>query len=377
LQRRVLTIALSAAAAAGLGACAETGAAYYKPIADYPKPDPALGEHLARGEEDSAARVAAIIEAHLRHMYGQGTIYRDAHPKADGCVKATFTVDGGIAAPLRQGLFGAPKAYDAVIRFSNGNEDRKRSDAEGDGRGIAIKVLGVPETPLTQDPQGPASQDFIMINHPTFLVADPARYRTLIGYVDSSDRLTGVLSPLLSFFALGLKGTEAAVDTTASHIDSPLNTRYWSMVPYQLGAAGTAVAVKYSAAPCAPRPVVLPKTADPDYLRHAMAAELAPGQASACLQLMVQPRTSNAMSVEDSVIAWPEASAPFYRVATITIPTQVFDTPQQNAACEALSYSPWHALPEHRPRGAVNRMRKAIYERISAVRRSSPPPAGT
>jgi hypothetical protein len=80
------------------------------------------------------------------------------------------------------------------------------------------------------------------------------------------------------------------------------------------------------------------------------------------------------MSVEDSRIEWPEAAAPFHTVATITIPPQTFDTPPQNAACEALSYSPWHALPEHRPLGAVNRMRKAIYERISAVRRSSPPP---
>jgi len=47
------------------------------------------------------------------------------------------------------------------------------------------------------------------------------------------------------------------------------------------------------------------------------------------------------------------------------------NTPQQNIVCEELSYSPWHALPEHKPLGAVNRMRKAIYERISALRRSS------
>jgi hypothetical protein len=109
-------------------------------------------------------------------------------------------------------------------------------------------------------------------------------------------------------------------------------------------------------------------------LRHAMSAALAPGTSGACMTLMVQPRTSPAMSVEDSRIEWPETQAPFYKVATITIPPQVFDTPAQNIACEQLSYSPWHALPEHRPLGAVNRMRKAIYERISAVRRSSPQP---
>lgn len=376
MPRRALTIALWGAAAAGLVACAESGARYYRPIDNYPEADPALGEKLAPGEADAAARIAAIIEAHLRDKYANGTIYRDAHPKADGCVRATFTVASGLPAPLRQGLFSAAEPYAAVIRFSNANEDRTRSDSQGDGRGMAVKVLGVLEAPLTRDPRGPPAQDFIMINHPTFVVASPASYRTLIGYVDSSDRLTHLFAPVLSFLTLGWTGTKNAVETTASHIDSPLNARYWSMVPYQLGPKGAAVAVKYSAAPCQARPVVLQSTTDPDHLRHVLAAALAPGGPGGCMRFMVQPRTSTAMSVEDSRIEWPEAAAPFRQVATITIPPQTFDTPAQNAACEELSYSPWHALPEHKPLGAVNRMRKAIYERISAVRRGSPRPPG-
>lgn len=377
MHRLALTIAVVATAATALAGCAETGAPYYRPISrdDYPKPDAALDEKLADGELESAARISAIIEAHLRHMYATGTIYRDAHPKADGCVKATFTVDPGLAAPFARGLFSAPRSYDAIIRFSNGNEDRTRSDAEGDGRGMAIKVFGPPGTPLTQDPQGPVAQDFIMINHPTFLVADPTNYRTLIGYVDSKDKFTNLLTPVLSALSLGWTGTKNAVATTASQIDNPLNTRYWSMVPYQLGLEPGAAAVKYSAAPCVARPVVLPKTADPNYLRHALAASLAAG-GGACMQFMVQ-RRGPGMSVEDARYEWSEAAAPFQRVATITIPPQTFDTPQQNVACEELSYSPWHALAEHKPLGAVNRMRKVIYERISAVRRSSPPPMGT
>ena len=358
----------------GLTACAETGTRYYKPVDNYPTADAALGEKLAPDEADIAARIAAIIEAHLRHLYASGTILRDAHPKADGCVKAVFTVDADSAAPVRRGLFATVKSYDAVIRFSNGNENAKRSDSEGDGRGMAIKVLGVPRTRLTQEPKGPPSQDFILINHPTFLVANPISYKTLIGYVDSADPLTNALSPVLAFLSLGWTGTKIAAQTTASHIDNPLNTRYWSMVPYQLGPAGSAVAVKYSTAPCEARPVVVPTTTDPHYLRHAMAASLAPGGTGACMKLMVQPRTSTAMSVEDSRIEWPEAAASFYKVATIQIAPQTFDTPQQNIACEELSFSPWHALPEHKPLGAVNRMRKVIYERISAVRRASPPP---
>jgi hypothetical protein len=40
------------------------------------------------------------------------------------------------------------------------------------------------------------------------------------------------------------------------------------------------------------------------------------------------------MDVEDSRIEWKEAQALFYKVATIRIPRQVFDTPEQNEFCE-------------------------------------------
>ncbi len=47
---------------------------------------------------------------------------------------------------------------------------------------------------------------------------------------------------------------------------------------------------------------------------------------------------------------------------------QIFDTPEQNEFCENLSFTPWHALPQHKPLGVTNRLRKVIYERISRVR---------
>ena len=65
---------------------------------------------------------------------------------------------------------------------------------------------------------------------------------------------------------------------------------------------------------------------------------------------------------------WKEAKAPFYKVAEIRIPQQTFDAADQNSFCENLSLSPWHALPEHKPLGSTNRMRKVIYEHISRVR---------
>jgi hypothetical protein len=74
------------------------------------------------------------------------------------------------------------------------------------------------------------------------------------------------------------------------------------------------------------------------------------------------------MKVEDSKTEWLESEAPFIKVATIHIPQQVFDTEAQMAFCENLSFTPWHALPEHRPLGGVNRVRRIVYEQISKLR---------
>lgn len=367
-------LCLCTAAVALLAGCAETGDDFYRPIspADYPRAD-GPGEQLQPDEVEAAARVAAIIQAHLLRLYADAPVRRDAHPKPHGCVQASFTVKDDIPASMRRGLFSTPGTYHAVIRYSNSNENPARPDYEKDGRGMAVKVVGtsdrpLPGTPLLIAPGAGPSQDFIMINYPTFLVAAPKDYQTLVGYTDSANKLTQWLQPVLVLTSIGWKGTMNAVGATSSRIDNPLNTRYWSMVPYQLGSGADAVAVKYSAMPCEPKPVIIPDTKDPNYLRAAMVRQLSSG--GACMRFMVQVRTAG-MSVEDPRYEWSEADAPFQEVARIEIPQQEFNTEQQNAACEASSYSPWHALPDHKPLGAVNRMRKAIYERIFALRQAT------
>ncbi len=362
------------AAVALLAGCAETGDEYYRPIppADYPRAD-GPGEQLQPDEVEAAARVAAIIQAHLLRMYVDVPVRRDAHPKPHGCVQARFTVRDDVPAALRRGLFAEPGTYHAVIRYSNSNENPTRPDYDKDGRGMAVKVTGtadrpLPGTPLLVAPGAVPSQDFIMINYPTFLVAAPKDYQTLVGYTDSANKLTQWLQPVLVLTSIGWKGTMNAVGATSSRIDNPLNTRYWSMVPYQLGSGPDAVAVKYSAMPCDPLPVTIPDTKNPNYLRAAMVQQLS--KSNACMRFMVQVRTAG-MSVEDPRYEWSETEAPFQEVARIDIPEQDFNTEPQNTACEASSYSPWHALPDHKPLGAVNRMRKAIYERIFALRQAT------
>lgn len=152
----------------------------------------------------------------------------------------------------------------------------------------------------------------------------------------------------------------------AKVIASPLETRYWSTVPYCLGQGPERQAVKYSARPSAPGTSTIPADPHANYLREAMARTLLDHDVQ--FDFLVQPRAGPWMSTEDSRTEWTEADAPFLKVATITIPRQEFTSPEQDTFGENLSFTPWHALAEHRPLGGVNRTRRVVYEVISGLR---------
>jgi hypothetical protein len=54
--------------------------------------------------------------------------------------------------------------------------------------------------------------------------------------------------------------------------------------------------------------------------------------------------------------------------ATLRIPKQVFDSPEQLAFARVLSYNPWHCVPEHRPLGNQGRARKRMYSELARLR---------
>jgi hypothetical protein len=49
-------------------------------------------------------------------------------------------------------------------------------------------------------------------------------------------------------------------------------------------------------------------------------------------------------------------------------PRQLAREPSRARRMVHLSFTPWHALPEHKPLGSINRLRKVVYERISNTR---------
>ncbi|NUF17242.1 catalase family protein [Acinetobacter lactucae] len=328
----------------------------------YPKIDPFLGEKLQPNEEVLAQNIAQVIEKSIREQYTAGNALRDAHPKAHGCVRAEFHVSKNIPAQFAKGIFVPDQSYQAWIRFSNASNDATSADIDKDARGIAIKLLGVSGQKILESEKQATTQDFIMINHPVFFANDAKRYLSFMNDVNSRNMIRKLHIPV----ALGFKGTMNALGARNSQIANPLYARYWSMVPYQLGLGNDRQAVKYSVRACSVTPNNLPKNPPHDFLREALKNTLQ--NSDACMEFLIQPRTLSKMLVEDSMTEWDEKVAPFYQVATIHIPKQNFDTLEQNKFCENLSFTPWHALPAHKPLGAVNRMRKVIYENISRIR---------
>ena len=326
---------------------------------------PADQEVVPPGEAAALQTITQSIVGIVNTAYagGERPAHRDAHAKGHGCVRASFQVVPDLRPELRAGVFAQPRAYAAWIRFSNGNGE-PQDDHIGDGRGMAIKLIGVEGPKLLEDEAGDTTQDFVMINHPVFFV------RNAIDYVDFQN-LTAAKTPGV-FFASHPREGAISEAITAKVVNQMFEQRYFSMTPYRLGA----LYIKFSAIPvdCDTGARLTPSKSpgpagEPDFLRRAMVAWLK--TRDVCFDFAVQPQTDPAtMPIEDPTVEWDESRAPFIKVASIRIPRQTFDSEAQQTFCENLSYTPWHALTDQRPVGGINRVRKVVYQTISTLRHS-------
>ena len=75
------------------------------------------------------------------------------------------------------------------------------------------------------------------------------------------------------------------------------------------------------------------------------------------------------MPIEDASVRWSEDESPYQAIAKITIPQQQASSPARRVyADEVLSFSAWHCIPEHRPLGAIQRVRRSAYDLSSQYR---------
>jgi hypothetical protein len=308
-------------------------------------PDPKLEIGKEYPPEGESAAIDELRALHLKvHRSQPGPSLRGEHPKQHSGLWASFRVESDIPAPMRVGLFAAPRSYTALVRFSNG---RGPDDRKPEVHAMAVKVL-VPGG------DGPArTQDFIVADHPVFFARN---VQHVLDFLVAT--VKGIPVPELAATAYPRLVGFSSLATT-----SLLAMTYWSQTPYKLGDG----AVKYLVAPSeSDEAPAVPLGDSPDCLREALVEQLTFRKIGARFDLRVNPQTNaEAMPVEDPTVEW--ASAPV-RLATISIYPQRFDTPEQMAFFENLSFSPWNALEEHRPLGGINRARRVVYEDSSALR---------
>ena len=303
--------------------------------------------------------IAQGIAAQIHQAFlATGKAIRDAHAKAHGCVHATLTVlSTAKAAGLDVGVFAsAGKTYDAWIRFSNGSGEANGDDRIASGRGMAIKLFGVPGAKFMDDESG--TQDFPMINHPVFFV------RNATDYVQFEKDAKTFFATHPEEFAV----VRALGDPQTNPPMNPLESTYYSMTPRHWSAGRALRPVKFSAIPVScegggePPKVALKDSSDA--LRLAMAETL--DARDVCFEFRAQKfADARSTPIDDPTKLW---TTPFVSIGKIVVPAQRFQSDAQKEFCEDLSITPWHSVFEHQPLGSIEQTRKRVYDLTSEVR---------
>jgi hypothetical protein len=317
---------------------------------EYPQPN----------EAEIAQAIISLMEAQMEKNSAPGKTLRDVHSKTHGCIKGYFEISPDVPADFRVGVFSQPRRYSAWMRFSNAGGfapvGGTVADKVRDVRGLAIKLLDVPGEKLLAGEETATTQDFLLFTAKEFLGARP------VDFLDLMKAVTANKLMLMGFLITHPAMTLVLLKSLKIHTNL-FDLQYYSSVPYALGN----LAVKYTVKPQVPLPMPFPRPATPNYLRERMAQQLAEGEIrfDFLIQVQTDPCT---MPIEDGFAVWDENVSPFRKVATLILPKQQFDSPEQMKCCENSSFNPWHCLPEHRPMGAINRTRRIVYQAISEFR---------
>lgn len=311
------------------------------------------------GEAEITQQIRDQMARFTEREYQGRIAERAGNTKTYGVVRGDFVIREDVPEGLKQGIFGRPDRFPAWIRFG-GPGPLSPPDVKDAGiMSIGIKLMGVPGEKLLPDEK--ATQDFVGISCPTFTTPNILENVKLQRQIGKGTPVFYFINPFDSHYLDGMmQGLYARMNT------SPLESRYWSCVPFLLGEGQ---AMKFSVRPCSDRKTKIPWNPPDNWLRESMAQTLSrtDAQFDFCVQVQTNPKR---MPIEDASIEWPERLSPFVPVAKITIPAQEFRSPEQTIFARQLSYNPWHSIAEHRPLGNQNRARLLIYSELSRLRQS-------
>ncbi|MDZ4781336.1 MAG: catalase family protein [Planctomycetia bacterium] len=332
-------------------------------------------ETIPPEEAADIQRVIQALELILARSHAKtGRFRADVHVKTHGYAQGELRVLPNLPQELAQGLFEHDGVYPAVVRFSNA-ASQPQSDAIPDGRGMAIKVLGVAGDMLPVNGERSPTQDFVMINHPVFFarnVKDYLRLEQIVSQADDNSVATlrealtgGEWNPLHWHWREMLTIAQIAGQLPAR----PASNIYFSMAPIRFGN----FVAKYRAKPAGDRQdsyleLVKQLATEADAMQLSLEGTLRTQEV--LFEFQMQLRTSeHTMPIEDASVEWPESESPYRTVAHLLLPRQEIALLRQQAAFRNLSFTVWHALVKHRPLGGINRVRHRAYAISSSWRR--------
>jgi hypothetical protein len=211
---------------------------------------------------------------------------------------------------------------------------------------------------------GKGEQDFVLVNHPVFIVDDVAEYSRFMEIIHGRDGMLLLVLRMIGFFVpWRLRKLGIFLSLLFNHIENPLNATYHSMSPFALGER----VVRYVVMPVGKGPSGTAPTGAPDFLRERLVERLASdgtevADAVAAFTFAVQLRDdATPEDVEHASRPWRRPQDRIVPLARIEVPHQTFANADQLCSCENLRFTPWNVRPEHRPLGGINRIRLLVY----------------
>jgi hypothetical protein len=320
--------------------------------------------------------IAETSKSIVKKVYDDtGHARRGLHAKSHAILRCQLTVHSDLPPELAQGIFAAPRSYNAIVRISSIAGD-VLSDNISLPRGFAIKVFGV-EGDRLPGSENSETQDFLMASGTSFAAPDTKTFLKSLKFLakttDKVEWAKSALSAVLRPFVraeekAGLQsGTLQAVGGYPE--SSPLGERFGTQTAYRFGA----YVAKLDIVPASKNFLAL-KGEEFDLqdrenaVRDEIAVSLATEGGAWTFRAQLR-RDATRNSVEDASIPWPEESNPYLPIATLTVKPQDGWSPQRSHLVDdEMAFSPWQGILAHQPLGIVGRARKYIYPILSDYR---------
>jgi hypothetical protein len=325
---------------------------------------------------------------------------RGFHAKPHGCLLGEMQIDpSALPQEARVGLFARAETLPTWVRFSSGVGFAQK-DGKVDVRGLALKVTKVPGKKLLPGEEDAATQDFLMTDAPITPACDSAHFVAFGAAMANAADAQGILGRIKALGEVG--GFLSQRDNVRTldyliHRAGPNTQKQGSTLAAQFwGGGAIAMGLENPADPMHAKPMraakftaipgvlegdvckhldVKPNVFDGDYFRADLKKHLAKG--AICADFMVQfQEDAQKQPIEDTSVEW---TTKFVKVARVVVQAQDLDAADVKARedrCNAFAFTPWHALPEHRPLGNIMRSRLKVYAASSEGRGHGPEPTG-